>query len=205
MTTRIVLASSSPARLATLRAAGLDPEVAVPHVDETPVAGESAVNLCTRLATAKAATVATDLHGKPLVIGCDSVLELDGEVHGKPDTAEEAVRRWRAMRGRTGTLHTGHCVHDASSGQALTRVGSTMVHFAWLSDAEIEAYVATGEPLQVAGGFTLDGLGGAFVTGIDGDPHNVVGISVPLLRRMFAELGVAWVTLWRSPVSGLSP
>ena len=133
-----------------------------------------------------------------LVLGCDSVLELDDEVHGKPVDAAEAVARWRRMRGRSGVLHTGHWLvdtRDADEGGSGGMVGgtaSTTVHFADLSDAEIEAYVATGEPLRVAGAFTLDGLGGPYVSGIEGDPSNVVGVSLPLLRELLLELGVAW-------------
>jgi septum formation protein len=119
-------------------------------------------------------------------------------VHGKPADPAEAIARWRAMRGRSGVLHTGHCV-IAPGGREVLRAAATTVHFADLTDHEIEAYVATGEPLQVAGAFTVDGLGGAFVRGIEGDHHNVVGISLPLLREMFAELDVAWVSLWSGP------
>jgi septum formation protein len=124
------------------------------------------------------------------------VLALDGEIHGKPASAEEAVARWRRMRGSTGVLHTGHCVLDLDTGLRVTGCGATTVRFAEVSDAEIAAYVATGEPLEVAGAFTLDGLGGAFVTGVEGDPHNVVGISLPLLRELLAELGHAWTDFW---------
>lgn len=195
MRPRLVLGSQSPARLATLRGAGLDPEVIVSGVDESAVTDEDPAALARRLAVLKARAVAARA-GEALVIGCDSVLELDGAVHGKPLTAEEATRRWRHMRGRSGVLHTGHCVVDTVAGREVSREAATVVHFAEVSDAEIEAYVATGEPLHVAGAFTLDGLGGAFVTGIEGDPHSVVGISLPLLRTMFAELGVAWTDLW---------
>ena len=124
------------------------------------------------------------------------MLELDGEIHGKPADADEAIRRWRAMRGHHGVLHTGHCVIDTATGREVARSADTIVRFADLTDDEIDAYVATGEPLRVAGAFTIDGLGGAFVTGIEGDPHTVVGIGLPLLREMFAELGVAWTDLW---------
>ena len=196
MTVRLVLASGSPARLATLRAAGVDPDVVVPAVDEQPLSGEGAVDLCARLAAAKATAVCATAPGDVLVVGCDSVLELDGEVHGKPRSPTEATGRWHRMRGRSGFLHTGHCLYDVRHSRALTRVASTLVHFGWVSDAEIGAYVSTGEPMRVAGGFTLDGLGGPFVTGIEGDPHNVVGISLPLLREMLAEFGVSWVDLW---------
>jgi septum formation protein len=131
-----------------------------------------------------------------LVLGCDSVLELDGETLGKPADAGEAVRRWRRMRGRRGTLHTGHCLVDVGSGRDVDGVESTVVHFAELSDREIEDYVRSGEPMQVAGAFTIDGLGGAFVRRIEGDPHNVVGVSLPMLRELAARLGIAWTDLW---------
>lgn len=196
MTARLVLASASPARLATLRGAGLGPEVIVSGVDESAVRATDPATLATELATLKARAVASRLVDA-LVVGCDSVLELGGAVHGKPRDAAQAQTRWRAMRGRSGVLHTGHCVIDTGSGREIARSAGTVVHFAELSDEEIEAYVATGEPLRVAGAFTLDGLGGAFVTGIEGDPHTVVGISLPLLREMFADLGVAWTDLWQ--------
>ena len=195
MSRRLVLGSASPARLATLRGAGIRPEVVVSGVDESVVATRDPARLAVELAVLKARTVAAGIHDA-VVIGCDSVLELDGEVHGKPRDAAEARRRWRTMRGRTGVLHTGHCLVDTGTGREVARSGDTVVHFADVSDAEIDAYVATGEPLRVAGAFTLDGLGGAFVTGIEGDPHNVVGISLPLLRTMLGELEVAWTDLW---------
>jgi septum formation protein len=194
---RLVLASASPARLSTLRSAGLDPEVVVSGVDETEVTADKPHELALVLAERKAQAVAARLGGAALVVGCDSVLDLDGEAQGKPASPEEAVRRWRAMRGSSGVLHTGHCVVDTASGHAKSATESTVVHFADLGDDEIDAYVATGEPLHVAGAFTIDGLGGAFVRRIDGDPHNVVGISLPLLREMMADLGIAWPALWR--------
>jgi septum formation protein len=131
-----------------------------------------------------------------LVLGCDSLLELDGAALGKPGTAEVAVHRWRRMRGRAGVLHTGHCVIEAATGRSESAVASTTVRFADISDAEIMAYVASGEPLAVAGAFTVDGRGGAFVESIEGDHHNVVGVSLPLLRRMVATFGVCWPQLW---------
>jgi septum formation protein len=195
--TRLVLASASPARLATLRSAGLDPEVVVSGVDESQVRITAPSALATELARLKAEAVATRVPGA-VVVGCDSVLCLDGAVHGKPADAAEATARWRSMRGRSGVLHTGHCV-VAPDGRRVLRAAATTVHFADVSDREIDAYVATGEPLQVAGAFTVDGLGGAFVRGIEGDHHNVVGISLPLLREMLAEVEVAWVSLWSGP------
>jgi septum formation protein len=201
MAVRLVLASASPARLATLRAAGLDPEVLVSGVDESTVTADSVADLTGRLARLKAEATAARLtpDGQPtVVIGCDSLLELDGAAYGKPGSAAEADARWRRMRGRSGVLHTGHhlLLHRDGVEESRSAVASTTVHFADLSDAEIGAYVGTGEPLQVAGAFTVDGLGGPFVTAIEGDYHNVVGISLPLLRDLLVDLGVTWPELW---------
>ncbi|MBA3233343.1 MAG: septum formation inhibitor Maf [Propionibacteriales bacterium] len=197
MRRRLVLASASPARLTTLRAAGLDPVVIVSGVDELGYAVGASAPYAQRLATAKAGTVAAlPRAASSLVIGCDSVLDLEGRTLGKPHDPDEAVRRWRSMRGRSAELVTGHCVIDTTSGRHEQGVARTVVEFADLSDAEIDAYVATREPLHVAGGFTIDGLGGAFVTRIEGDHHNVVGISLPLLRLMLGRLGVQWTDLW---------
>jgi septum formation protein len=196
---RLVLGSASPARLATLRSAGLGPEVVVSGVDESVVTTADPAQLALELARLKAAAVAGMLDpadGPAWVIGCDSVLELDGAVHGKPADAGEARARWRRMRGRSGVLHTGHCLTDTADGQQVARSAQTVVSFAEPSEEEIDAYVATGEPLKVAGAFTIDGLGGAFVRSIEGDPHTVVGIGLPLLREMFADLGVRWSDLW---------
>ncbi|HET7358181.1 MAG TPA: nucleoside triphosphate pyrophosphatase [Nocardioidaceae bacterium] len=198
---RLVLASASPARLKTLRAAGLDPEVLVSGVDESQVTEADPAVLATELATRKARTVAAGIQDA-WVVGCDSVLEIDGQVHGKPSDPESARRRWLTMRGRSGVLHTGHCVIDTGSGREVVRAARTVVRFAAVTDAEIDAYVATGEPLEVAGAFTIDGLGGAFIDGVEGDPHTVVGISLPLLRRMLADLGVCWTNLWSPSVRG---
>ena len=195
----LVLASQSPARLATLRSAGVEPVVIVSGVDESQLEGLPPAELALQLAELKcAAVVAGD--GVPagaLVLGCDSVLDLEGETLGKPDDADDAVRRWQAMRGRSGVLRTGHCLHDTATGQVAAATASTTVHFADVTDEEIAAYVATGEPLWVAGAFTVDGLGGPFVTGIEGDFHNVVGVSLPLLRELVGELGHSWTELWR--------
>lgn len=181
--------------------AGLDPRVVVSAVDEDAFSAPTVTGLVAALAKAKAEAVAATelLHDRDLlIVGCDSLLELDGRPLGKPASPEEAVQRWRDMRGRTGHLHTGHHVISRLGGvtRAVAAVATTEVSFADLDDAEIEAYVATGEPGLVAGAFTIDGLGGAFVTSITGDPHNVVGISLPLLRELFADLGVPWHTLW---------
>ena len=192
---RLVLASASPARLKTLQDAGLNPEVVVSGVDESAVEGATPAEHAMKLAQLKAVAVAAD-QKRALVVGCDSVLALDGQVLGKPGNAEEAVERWHQMRGRAAVLHTGHCVIDTHREVWLARSAATQVRFAHVSDEEIEAYVATGEPLEVAGAFTIDGLGGAFVSGVTGDPHNVVGISLPLLRLMLDELGFVWTDFW---------
>ena len=198
MTDVLVLASASPARLATLRSAGVEPLVIVSGVDESQLDGLPPAELALQLAELKCAAVAArdDLPAGALVLGCDSVLELDGEALGKPGDAEEAARRWRSMRGRSGVLHSGHCLRDTADGRIAAATASTVVHFADVDDEEIAAYVATGEPLHVAGAFTIDGLGGAFVSGIEGDHHTVVGVSLPLLRDLVAELGHRWTDLW---------
>jgi septum formation protein len=184
---RFVLASSSPARLKLLRQIGIEPEVVVSGVDESSVTGPPA-DVALTLAVRKAAAVAPGL-SDALVLGCDSVLDLDGESLGKPADAADAVARWRRMRGRSGVLVTGHCLIDTTTGLDQAEVASTVVHFADLSDKEIDSYVATGEPLRVAGGFTIDGLGGPYIDGVDGDPHNVVGLSLPLLRHLLLDFG----------------
>jgi septum formation protein len=197
--TAIVLASASPARLAVLRGAGLRPEVIVSGVDETVFSAARPAELAGQLAQAKAAAVAASLPDRladALVIGCDSLLDLDGRALGKPASAAEAADRWREMAGRSGTLVTGHCVIDTSTGQRAAAVAATTVRFGKPSEREIAAYVASGEPLAVAGAFTLDGRGGWFVDGIDGDHGNVLGISLPLLRRLLADLGVDVTELW---------
>ena len=201
MTDVLVLASASPARLATLRSAGVEPVVIVSGVDESQLDGLPPAELALQLAELKCGAVAErdDLPVGALVLGCDSVLELDGRAHGKPGSPEEATRRWREMRGRSGVLHSGHCLRDTADGRIAAATASTVVHFADVDDDEIAAYVATGEPLHVAGAFTIDGLGGAFVTGVEGDHHTVVGLSLPLLRDLLAELGHRWTDLWSAP------
>jgi nucleoside triphosphate pyrophosphatase len=189
---RFVLASASPARLATLHAAGLDPDVVVSGVDESFVDAADTATLVARLALAKASAVART-RPDAVVLGCDSLLELDGSMVGKPASAEDAVAQWKAMRGRTAVLYTGHVL--AYGDRTLTEVVGTTVHFADPDDAEIAAYIGTGEPLAVAGSFTIDGLGGWFVDSVDGDHHNVVGVSLPVLRRMVRELDLSLADL----------
>ena len=202
---RLVLASASPARRKLLAAAGLHADVLTSGVDESTVDSPVPEALCLTLARLKAEAVAARLRGpgaaeeEVLVLGCDSVLAFDGQILGKPASEAEATQRWYAMRGRSGVLHTGHClIHldGNANGKRAEAVGSTTVHFADLTDAEIAAYVGTGEPLQVAGAFTIDGLGGPFVESIEGDHGNVVGLSLPLLRRLLGELGIRLTDLW---------
>lgn len=203
---KFVLASASPARQIVLKAAGIEPTVLVSGIDESVVDSPQPEVLCGTLARMKALAVAARIQpstdsGRVLVLGCDSVLAFDGQVLGKPDSAEDARKRWHAMRGREGVLHTGHCLIDLRVGAepaAVEEVASTKVRFADLSDAEIEAYIATGEPLSVAGAFTIDGLGGPFVEGIEGDPSTVIGLSLPTLRRLLARLDLTVMSLWRS-------
>lgn len=265
----LILASQSSGRLATLRAAGVEPIVRVSDVDESAVLaalarerrtagdpGPSGAQQVQALARAKALAVAGTFKADPpgsgpveagapkagpagagspgtgplgagspktdpleagsrgvgrpgpggrdagamgagaFVVGCDSMLEIDGRIVGKPGDPETAVERWRSMRGAAGILHTGHTLVRLPDGATAEGVSSTIVHFARPSDAEIEAYVATGEPLWCAGAFTIDGLGGAFVEGVEGDPHGVVGLSLPLLRHLVIELGGSWTDLW---------
>ncbi len=203
---QLVLASASPARLGVLRAAGLDPLVQVSNVDEDVLLSELAdaapEQRVTALAEAKAGCVA-DRTGHPhaVVVGCDSMFWIDGELVGKPGTAACAHRRWTTMAGRTGELITGHAVLLVLGGTVQRRAlghAVTQVRFAEPTAAELAAYIASGEPLAVAGGFTLDGLGGWFVDGLDGDPSNVIGISLPLMRRLFAQVGVTLPDLWHA-------
>ncbi len=211
MTPRLVLASQSPARLQTLRAAGIPADVIVSGVDESTVEADRPDTLCAALARLKAEAVAARLrhqhshtppqvdtpYGHALVLGCDSALAFDGRVHGKPVSAREALDRWAAMRGRSGVLYTGHCLIDTRTGKSADGVAATTVHFADITDDELDAYVATGEPLRVAGAFTIDGLGGPFVERIEGDPGTVIGLSLPLLRRLLHEVDVEITSLWR--------
>jgi septum formation protein len=194
----LVLASSSAARRRVLQDAGIDPEVIVSGVPETFDDGLDTAAAVELLAERKASAGAGQRPGA-LVLGCDSLLDLDQVAFGKPVSAEHAMRMWQQLSGREATLFTGHCLIDGSCGRRLRAVAHTLVRFAVPTDRELAAYVASGEPLAMAGAFSIEGLGAPFVAGIDGDPTNVLGLSLPLLRRMLAEVGVAITDLWRKP------
>jgi nucleoside triphosphate pyrophosphatase len=191
-----VLASGSAGRLRLLTDAGIDPEVVVSGVDEAADDVLPAADLVQLLADRKAAAVAA-ARPDALVLGCDSMLELGDEIIGKPGSAAEATLLWRQLSGSTGTLWTGHCLIDGRTGRRARGVAQALVRFGSPSDAEIAAYVASGEPIGLAGAFSIDGLGAPFVEGIAGDPGTVIGLSLPLLRRLLAKLDVAITDLWR--------
>ncbi len=193
-----VLASSSPARLRVLQNAGIYPEAVASGVDESTDDGLNTATIVGMLAERKALAVAAS-RPEALVLGCDSLLDFDHVTYGKPESAQQATDLWRRMSGRKGTLLTGHCLIQGSTGVTIRRIGRTAVRFGTLTEAEIAAYVAAGEWTAMAGAFSLEGLGAPFIAGIDGDPSNVIGLSLPLLRRMLAELGVAISDLWRRP------
>ncbi|MFC2641145.1 MAG: Maf family protein [Propionibacterium acidifaciens] len=204
---QLILASSSRARLETLRAAGLQPVPIRPETDETARIDESVSELTCRLAREKGEDVLRILREQDLLgaatvlLACDTMLEFEGHTYGKPGTRASVVSRWMRMRGRQGVVHTGHYVavlRDGTMRQA-TREAVTVLSFADLTEQEIADYAATGEPEGVAGGFTIDSFGGPFITRIEGDPHNVVGISLPLVRQILLDLGVAWFDLWPIP------
>jgi len=200
----VILGSASPARLRVLRQAGLDPRVLIADIDEDSLAAELAAappaEIVTRLATAKADALLTRVTSPDAVLlTCDSMLHIGGGLAGKPHTPEVARQRWTQMSGRSANLLTGQCLTRIVDGAPVAQAAdcqSTQIRFATLDTATIDAYVATGEPLAVAGSFTLDGIGGWFVDGIDGDPSSVIGISLPLTRRLLARLDVDVTTLW---------
>jgi septum formation protein len=206
---QLILASASPARLATLVSAGINPIVRVSHIDEEAI--ESSMSASTpseiaqALARAKCEKItqeladANELAPNTIIIGCDSVFELNGKPYGKPQNAIEAKSRWQEMMNKTGTLHTGHYItftNERSQQSSAEATASTQVHLGELTEPEMDAYLLTGEPFAVAGGFTLDGFGGAFVQGVTGDPSNVVGISLPTVRNLLQQLGITWTDLW---------
>ena len=206
--TALVLASASPGRRKVLRQAGTDPLIRVSGVDEDAVvaglgSAASPGEVVCALARAKAEQVADRLDSSIgadcVVIGCDSMLYVDGRLCGKPGSAQAAASQWRLMGGKSGQLYTGHCLlrlHDGATTHREVESACTTVHFASPTDADLQAYVADGEPLGVAGGFTLDGLGGWFVDGVDGDPSNVIGVSLPLLRSLLGRVGLSVAALW---------
>ena len=212
--TSFVLASASPARLAVLRSAGVEPVVRVSGVDEDALiaalgAAAAPEHVVTELARAKAKDVlpvlARDGISDAVIVGCDSMLLIDGALQGKPGTVDVARERWSSMAGRSATLLTGHSVLRIAEGAVVGDAhdhSATVVHFASPPDADLEAYLATGEPLQVAGAFTLDSLGGWFVDRIEGDPSSVIGIGLPLVRRLLADVGVGVAELWATSGRG---
>jgi septum formation protein len=198
--TKLILASTSPARKKLMLESGLNFQITSPGVDEDALVFQmkpsTPKDLTQLLATAKARAVIKD-HPESLVIGCDSALWFDGEILGKPLESAVAIARWKRMRGQSGELFSGHCVIDTKTNQVSQRVTSTKVFFAELTDQQIERYVRTREPLQVAGAFTIDGMGGAFIERIEGDYHTVVGLSLVALRKMIEELGHNYQDFWR--------
>lgn len=200
MPPRLVLASASESRRRLLEDAGFAPEIIASQVDESDVEhlmpAEAVLELSRRKARAVAAEVRRTGRTDALVVGCDSMLELDGAALGKPGSAAEAMQRWRQMSGRAGVLHTGHCVIDTGTGREAAATDGAIVRFGHPSDRELAAYAATGEPLQVAGAFTLEGRSAPWIDGIEGDAGTVRGLSLPVLRRLLAELGVELVDLW---------
>lgn len=191
---RVVLASSSPSRKRLLQSSGIEPIVMVSGVDEEDPEYTSLTprEMVIALAIVKAHTVRSLVDFPALIIGCDSTFEFQGESLGKPETADNALERARRLSGKSGTLHTGHCIIDTEKGIEISDVASTEVFFADMSEREMKDYVATGEPLHVAGGFTLDGLSAPFITRIDGESSNVIGLSLPLLRKAINSLGYSW-------------
>lgn len=198
-TPQFVLASASPARRRLLNSVGIEPIVRPSHFDESQVNSANPADLVQTLALRKAETIAAQMAGESrstLVMGCDSVLAINCEIHGKPENLAEAIDRWKLMRGRVGELYTGHVLIELPQNRVLVRCQVTRVYFALASDRQIEAYVATGEPLNCAGCFALEGKGGLFVEKLEGCHSNVIGLSLPLLRQMLTDLGYDIVDFW---------
>lgn len=193
---RFILASASPARRQLLATIGIEAEVQPSRFDESTIETANPIDLVQKLAFEKARLIAQQ-HSSALVLGCDSVMTLEGEIFGKPSDRVEAIARWRQMRGRTGELYTGHALFDLYQNRAIVRYQKTLVEFALVSDHQIEAYVDTQEPLQCAGCFALDGKGGLFVEQIQGCHSNVIGLSLPLLRQMLADLSYDVTDFWK--------
>jgi septum formation protein len=191
-----VLASASPARKKLLQLVGIEPIICSSNFDESQVQLENGIELVQTLAKCKAQTVASQFTDA-LILGCDSVLEIGGEIYGKPESPQEAIARWEIMRGQVGKLYTGHALLDLRQDLQLTCCGITKVYFAQISDRALEAYVASGEPLKCAGSFALEGKGGLFVEKIEGCHSNVIGLSLPLLSQMLAKLGYSVTDFWR--------
>lgn len=196
MSIPIVLASASPARRRLLQSAGIEPIVRVSNFDESAIQLSDPKQLVQTLAECKAQAVAAEF-AEGLILGCDSVLFINGEIYGKPASENEAIARWHKMSGQVGDLYTGHALIDRYQNQTLVRCQVTRVYFACLSDRAIQAYVATGEPLNCAGCFALEGRGGLFVEKIEGCHSNVIGLSLPLLRQMLSQLGYDVTDLWQ--------
>ncbi|MGL5076208.1 MAG: Maf family protein [Waterburya sp.] len=191
-----VLASASPARLKLLRMVGIEPIVCKSDFDEDQIQLEEAAELVTTLAKCKAETVVPQF-SDALILGCDSVLTVNDRIYGKPESPQIAIARWRGMRGRMGIIYTGHSLIDLKQQRQIIRCGITKVYFADISDRMIEAYIATGEPLQCAGSFALEGKGGMLVEKIEGCHSNVIGLSLPLLRQMLEDLGYNFSNFWQ--------
>ena len=191
---RLILASASPSRKRLLEGAGLMPEIFISHVDEETehFKSMSPKDMVIALAITKAHTVREQISDEVIIIGCDSTFEFEGESFGKPETPEIAIQRAKRLSGKTGLLHTGHCIIDTAQDREIADRVSTSVTFDVMDDSEISDYVSTGEPLRVAGGFTLDGFSSPFISAIDGDYTNVVGISMPFIRKTFTHLGYSW-------------
>ena len=193
----IILASASPSRKKLMEAAGIHPTIVVSGVDEDAeiYSSMSPSEMVIALAIVKAHTVRETLKEPALVIACDSTFEFEGRSLGKPLTPELAIERAQMLSGKSGILHTGHCIIDTAKDREISNLASTTVNFSIINEIEIADYVASGEPLGVAGGFTLDGLSSAFISSINGDYTNVIGLSIPLLRAMTSKLGYSWPDL----------